>query len=237
MFCPSEGSRVVVGKEVHNEAQYKEHIAPFSGRLWPNGLLRFNVVDEIPHKPPFTASLGQAPSDSSFSTRLARPVPRRPMQTSTSSISMDVDDQWTATTGSNRHSMFSQSTQQSCCSVAEGKEEMKELMSKFMRDFSDVMSSTFGEAPPVSAQAPAVSPATVVPEQKNTDDINEVAIPGAFVHPAPPVNPPASDEKPIHEGISCDYCGGTVRGARFKCQECPLFDLVGALGSRNHKET
>ncbi|KAL5518731.1 hypothetical protein ACEPAH_414 [Sanghuangporus vaninii] len=225
MFCPSEGSRVVVGKEVHNEAQYIEHIAPFSGRLWPNGLLRFNVVDEIPHKPPFAASIEQASSESSFSTRLAKPVPRRPMQTGTSSMSMDVDDQWSATAGSNRHSMFSQTTQQSCCSVAEGKEEMKELMSNFIRDFNNVMTSAFSDAPPDSAMASTLSPATVGFEQKNADDNNEVVIPGAFVHPVPSVNPPVLDEKPIHEGISCDYCGSNVRGARFKCQECPHFDL------------
>ncbi|EJD04203.1 uncharacterized protein FOMMEDRAFT_167441 [Fomitiporia mediterranea MF3/22] len=238
MFCPSEGSRVVVGKEVHNEAQYNEHIAPFCGRLWPNGLLRFNVVDEIPHKPPFAASLDPSPFDLPPSPRLARPLPRHPPQTAGSSF-MDVDDEWSATGTSNRNSMLSQSTRQSCCSVSEGKEEMKELMSNFLRDFNEMMTSTFGEAPvtPTPKRVPtppvqAASSSEAVAheqaeqtEQRNPDDASDVTIPGAFVHPAPSTSVPAPTERVLHDGITCDYCGYDLRGTRFKCHNCPDYDL------------
>lgn len=36
---------------------------------------------------------------------------------------------------------------------------------------------------------------------------------------------PNSEEKPLHFGVTCDGCNGKIYGNRFKCNECPDYDL------------
>ncbi|KAH8120072.1 hypothetical protein DFH11DRAFT_1685474 [Phellopilus nigrolimitatus] len=230
LFSPAQGTRVVVGREAHDEAQYVELIAPFSGRLWPNGLLRFTVVDEIPHKFPgglstLSECVGSSqPPEFPASTPVPRPLPRRPRAVSRDS--MEVDSEPTVVSASNRHSMISQSTQQSCCSVEEGKSEMKELMSSFLRDCNQVLTSTFGDVPNTTPRDITESSSG----QKDTLDSTNLSIPGAFVQSLPPSAPTNSTtnhvvEKPCHPGVSCDFCGKAVYGTRYKCKACADYDL------------
>ncbi|THH05229.1 hypothetical protein EW145_g4951 [Phellinidium pouzarii] len=181
LFSPSEGTRVVVCREAHDEVQYNEAITPFSGRLWSNGLLRFTVVDKMSHKHTDSLTqLGQShfpeiPTPKGLSRPLSRPHPAL-------RDSMEVDSGSAAVHTSNRYSMASKSTQQSCCSLAEGKSEMKELMSDFLHDFSKIMSSTFGDAMDLTAESSHAS--TSAGEQKDLLSATDMVIPGAFFQPS-----------------------------------------------------
>lgn len=96
----------------------------------------------------------------------------------------------------------------SCCSVDEGKREMKTLLQKFMEDFKRVYGETFADEllAEETRQADAGSPSTVVPELPR-------------VPPRPPMRSTffsAEDEGRLHPGIWCDRCGEV-------CPPPPLF--------------
>ena len=99
---------------------------------------------------------------------------------------------------------------------------MKELMSNFLRDFNNVMSSTFGE----SVTPPPVTSSESTSEQRAPEDVGDVTIPGAFDHPAVSTDATESAQKTPHPGIYCDLCGEDVYGTRFKCKDCSDYDLV-----------
>lgn len=216
VFTPEDGARVVVGAAVHDEITYNIVVGPFSGRMWPNGVLRFKVVvqESFPMLHPSLLGTPSSVQDLSFVT--PQPVPRQP-----SSISGD-----SSTLASNRLSMLSQGSRQSCCAVEEGKQEVKSIVDNFLRDFNGIMSSTFGDVPAVPPRS--ISPETVTAEPtSNVDDTNDVTIPGAFYRPTYIV---PKEDAPMHRGITCDFCGQrNIRGVRHHCLHCPDFDLVCGL--------
>ena len=88
----------------------------------------------------------------------------------------------------------------SCCSVDEGKQEMKTLLNNFLTDFKRAYSDTFMDELNVYEGLGTRSPATVVPElPRHSESASES---------------PLSDwteEGPLHPNIWCDRCG-EVRG-------------------------
>ena len=93
-----------------------------------------------------------------------------------------------------------------CCATHQGKKEIESLLSKFMTDFGSVMSSTFGDemSPVLEAQATPRLPNSEASRSTTPDR--------------------AVDD--IHPRVSCNYCGGQVRGIRYKCNQCADYDLV-----------
>ncbi|ORY35629.1 hypothetical protein BCR39DRAFT_511211 [Naematelia encephala] len=111
-------------------------------------------------------------------------------------------------------------------------QEIKTMLDGFLNNLSNQLASTFDGAPEVSR--------TNEPEPP---------IPGAFVPAQPEVQPQAPEEpnstpasapekiKPCsglgkggyrHKHISCDGCLTGIRGMRYKCEQCPDYDLCGS---------
>lgn len=232
LFSPSRGTSVVVGYHVSSEEEYNQYRAPFSGRLWPNGLLRFTVLggsgDNISIIP-----LQTTRSDSlEFTNENVSSHVRRPP--ATSDEDMDDINRRISERALNRHSFISDTSRQSCCSVDEGKSEMKELMSSFLRDFNSISLATFGETLAASSTEHAGSSDSQVGIQPATpryapgvhmpspiEDTN-LGIPGAFVEPA------ASTVVTDHL-IHCGSCEKPISGYYHKCNVCADYDLVSIL--------
>ena len=181
--------------------------------MWPNGLLRFQVIAQGSF-PLLHPNLVSASRDSQLYPGLegTPPVQLQPRSTGDSSAM-----------ASHRSSIISQASRQSCCSVQEGKQEVKSLVDNFLREFNGIVSSTFGDAP--AAQPRSTSPETVTAEPpNNVDDASDVTVPGAFYRPTY-ITPKAN--VPVHQGITCDFCGQrNIRGTRYHCIQCPDYDLV-----------
>lgn len=90
-----------------------------------------------------------------------------------------------------------------CCVTHQGKKEIEALLSKFMTDFGSVMSSTFGD------EMNPVVEARTTPNSEADRSAN-----------------PDRAANNIHPRVSCNYCGGQVRGIRYKCNQCADYDLV-----------
>ncbi|TDL28067.1 hypothetical protein BD410DRAFT_835311 [Rickenella mellea] len=287
LFCPLEGSRVLVGMEAHNEAQYNGFIAPFAGRAWPDGLLKFSIYDETPHKLPLlapppsikvdrsgVASLSEermwlpTPPPTTYAPRYPRTSgdtgyadffdfssffpatgggskPHTPGGASSSVVPtfkstsnefaeapMDVDRVMNShiTRANSNAAHTDDSCRKSCCSVSDSKEEIKELVSNFLREFNRSVSSTFGDLPlsaPSTPRAPVGEKLHTI--QKDVDTSSSFSIPGSFVEQSA-VNdaaPPPSGQLHgvVHHDVWCDFCGDRIRGLRSKCRECANYDL------------
>ena len=91
----------------------------------------------------------------------------------------------------------------SCCSVDEGKQEMKTLLNTFLTDFKRAYSNTFIDELNVYEGLGTRSPATVVPDPPRRSESSTES-----------TRAPLSDwteEGPLHPNIWCDRCG-EVRG-------------------------
>ncbi|KAF8910162.1 hypothetical protein CPB84DRAFT_1958637 [Gymnopilus junonius] len=155
LFSPdaSQPSRVLIGKEVHNAYDYAKCIRPFKNRTWPNALLRFTVCDPTSGATPSVRSINssQVPqtsvfnhhdvsmshqSSQSFSFSSSIPTAlQTPMEVDVASVTT-VSNQTTpkipaqANTPTAQHE-GSSSVTGSCCSVSQGKAEIKAMLTEF----------------------------------------------------------------------------------------------------------
>lgn len=220
LFSPMKDTSVFVGHQAANEEEYNQHRSPFSGRVWPNGLLRFTVtkLDESQH-----LSQEHGASSQAALIDLSPQATRRRSDNDSTTHHSDP--------ALNRYSFVSEETRQSCCSVEDGKQEMKQLMSSFLRDFNDIAASTFGhEAPLSSTQTSSsishgnVQQAVSSPMVPNALEDYGLGIPGAFVEPI--VRSPAIDNS-----IRCGNCSKLIDGYYHRCRTCAL-DIVSIYYNR-----
>lgn len=98
-----------------------------------------------------------------------------------------------------------------CCSVEDGKREMKTLLNTFLTDFKRVYGQTFAEDMLSSDEERTNNPfKDPVPERAREEQ-----------------------REGIHPNIWCDKCGEHVRGLRYKCNQCPDYDLCSRCVTRN----
>ncbi|PVG03041.1 hypothetical protein CPB86DRAFT_779929 [Serendipita vermifera] len=103
-----------------------------------------------------------------------------------------------------------------CCSVEEGKREMRTLLHTFLTDFKRVYGETFGEDVVLSdkesdKEDPFVDPVSHASSSQETS--------------VPDVATNSNEQLGLHPNIWCDRCGQHVRGMRYKCNQCPDYDL------------
>lgn len=134
-----------------------------------------------------------------------------------------------------------------CCSIVEGKKEIKGMIDDFLQNLQVVLGNTFGDensffepfdTPRRNEPPPAPSP---LPPLSLDASLH---IPGTFMRPRPDTPSVIEDDlnveknqcpprlepyQTLHPGIWCDFCGKQIKGLRFKCQECPHYDLVSLL--------
>lgn len=91
----------------------------------------------------------------------------------------------------------------SCCSVDEGKQEMKTLLNNFLTDFKRTYSTTFMDELDVYEGVGTRSPATVIADPPRRSE-------SASESPSAPLSD-WTEEGPLHPNIWCDRCG-EVRG-------------------------
>jgi next to BRCA1 gene 1 protein len=131
----------------------------------------------------------------------------------------------------------------SCCSVEEGRTQIQEMLTTFLRDFDRISSSTFGVAAVPSRASSEATLATPQPEAvasvKEESADPSLRIPGSFENTSSsarstPVPSPdrrrsrsrqSDDPTIIHAGIICNACQQTIVGVRHKCMQCPDYDM------------
>ncbi|KAG8900696.1 hypothetical protein FRB99_005812 [Tulasnella sp. 403] len=188
--------------------------APFIGRSYPNGLLKFVVHDILVHRKAPTRQLHRDNMDIDVDP-FAQTIP---------SIAHAPQPAGAPVTAGASSSSTSQSVASSCCSVKSAKTEIKGMMESFLHDFQRTMADNFSDpnVPGTPMDTSASEQANSTPQQPQRSLSPVGVIPGAFVVPL------TTSAEVIHPSVLCDHCGKTVRGTRYKCQKCPDFDICQA---------
>ncbi|KAF8492705.1 hypothetical protein JB92DRAFT_3001742 [Gautieria morchelliformis] len=148
---------------------------------------------------------------------------------------MDIDSEASAREGTS-------AMDTECCNIAQGKKEVKAMTDDFLREFTRIMGTTFGEDR--SFFDPLDTPCIATPRGPSPlpaiDIDGSLHISSSFIQPRPhspyamehdgdvekSQTPPQLEPlQTLHPGIWCDFCGKQIRGLRFKCQECAYYDL------------
>ncbi|KAF8808145.1 hypothetical protein BYT27DRAFT_7338708 [Phlegmacium glaucopus] len=169
LFSPdaAQSSRILLSKEVHNAFDYHKCIRQFKDRTWSHALLRFTVSDETPdsHLSNDVRMLPETFSPSSGRRPVVAPLTKPSVSFQ---MSIDADTDTVMTESSNRSHTYvhpqhtavpmpqHRSSAQAgvCCSVSQGKAEIKAMLHGFQEDLNRVITVTFDEPLPSTSLRP-----------------------------------------------------------------------------------
>lgn len=215
IFSPFEGSKVLLGLQVLNEEQYNIRIAPFATRYSGGGSLKFYVIDgkdsqDVQRNTSFNVSESSdvfMPNDIDKVTGapdngLLKMSPERALNTLKTSTAQESP----------------------CCSLQQSKSEVKGLLDKFLTDFSNIMSSTFGEES-IASSFDKTTRQPLDPElhvSNMPEASSSLTIPGSFVQDTLDLSPVENSDSVMRffEGLWCSRCGLKINDSGFRCSKC-----------------
>ncbi|KAJ3721825.1 hypothetical protein C8R42DRAFT_668536 [Lentinula raphanica] len=224
LFSPdSSHSRLLISRELRTAEEYALAVAPYTGRAWTAPLLRFSVFDETPHKlpaishtPQNQASHPQKPeilnpfpvAEPSFGRISYSHIPPPPIIFSSRPTQETIDVGNLETTAK---PTVQQREPALCCSVAQTKKEIQELISSFKVDLDRALSSLDSHAQrnPISSAgfADALSP-KIPPQVIPSVPSPELVLPSVPMYP------------PLCQYNLCWSCGVLKQGPWFDCANC-----------------
>jgi hypothetical protein len=229
--------------EVHTKADYDRHISPYSGGVFPGAMLKVTVhatpygrlTNEAPRVGTSTASSAREvalsrPASSNYNPLYIAPtasapsispagIPPPPIIFHTASPRTSPTPLTTVRLSPGQLSPLSR-TPSTCCEPSQKKDEMRDMMSTFLRDLNRIASSTFDV--PVG-QAAIQGPSTTPQSTRQARDVRATSGSGRPVTRVPikqTASSAVASESVVHRGIMCDGCRKSVVGPRYKCMKC-----------------
>ncbi|ORX38533.1 hypothetical protein BD324DRAFT_577929 [Kockovaella imperatae] len=103
--------------------------------------------------------------------------------------------------------------------------ELRTYLDGFLANFSNQLANTFDGAPSPAQEVDPVVPGAFVNSQT---DVQTQTSPSTESGPAPRPCNGLGKGGFRHKHISCDGCWTGIRGMRYKCEQCPDYDLCGS---------
>lgn len=213
--------KLLIGLQIRTMEEYNLSCSPFQGGFPHHGCLTLTVIEEHPDRV----------VNGLFATHSVK-LQEPPLSVPLSGLNSCASDKATSAT--------------TCCSVADGKREIKGMLDGFLQNLQRVLGETFGDENALfesldgSRSNEPLLPSPLPPLSLDTS----LHIPGTFMRSRPETPYVVEDElnveknqspphlepyQTLHPGIWCDFCGKQIKGLRFKCQECPHYDLVSLM--------
>ncbi|KAH6917019.1 hypothetical protein BKA70DRAFT_1251147 [Coprinopsis sp. MPI-PUGE-AT-0042] len=219
--------KVLIAMEVHNGADYEKATAQFIGRSYNNGLLRFTVFDDTPHKECSNSHLGGISSHSDVSMNDGpdkRPVvPPKPAGLFESTPFHYI------------------SSLSHTPSVSSSSRSVHAAMDDVARSLSQL------EAPSSHSRRSCGRDRTShAPGHFHREGLGRLFQEGSFPSMGPPRRSStctlrrsamnSRDAPVIHTNVWCDICKNGIVGVRHKCLDCDDYDLCTACISQGGAE-
>ena len=228
LFSPnaSQPGRILIAQAVHNTDDYAKCISPYKGRPWPDAMLRFDVIEEAnPPRVPASVALTEVTEcsvntpDSFFQINSQEPnaftpssfvIPPPPVLFSTPPAQPATMESHThVDTPGDSHNCHLHSTvgaaprrgssSSECCSLAQSKVEIQDLVETFQTNLDHLLNRTFGRSLKVDTSR------------------------SSELHASPPIWATSPISNPFQSSppsLSCGLCTNALIGRWYTCSDC-----------------